>query len=576
LKTWNCALSGFQASKISKKWATFLSLLALLLWYLFDPKHQTDSIDISEIRANLERELTVLNNSKSSSGTGLFQIEKPPFKLSFYQNITGYYHGHLYTADEEQGLFELHLQSSFASPHQHFLTGELKVRLPNETLEHRVMGVHYPVSGASLLSTYQKGWDPTPSSILKLVPPEDYLEVRELLTNATQRLVRELEKESKEDKKTKRTFPRPRYVSHCVFDAHMQLKQVGYTLTEMELLEHELLHKQGQSTITPPYQYARVHIKSSNCGYEWNAENVVGIVASVYEEKVLEAIFFFAMISILELYLTIYQMEIAQSPMSRTKLSPDTWVMLAFIDLFQTIVFISFAFQKKSDPMQTGILVLAFFKFILFSMFEIPFVFSVFFAHSRTTNNDSLAQFKYSILLLAIVNVALIMHIQYRESLVLVTLFSHSFWIPQIFQNVLRNHSRCLRWWFILGVSFCKTAIPLYVWMCPYNVVQSELFTLSGLILLGWMVLQVWLLYVQDRLGPRYYLPQGYLPKLYDYHPVTIPASECGICFSDVAQADAQDYMVTPCNHLFHSDCLNRWFEIKLECPICKRELPLP
>ena len=29
-------------------------------------------------------------------------------------------------------------------------------------------------------------------------------------------------------------------------------------------------------------------------------------------------------------------------------------------------------------------------------------------------------------------------------------------------------------------------------------------------------------------------------------------------------------YMYTPCNHVFHSECLEKWFEFKKECPNCR------
>ena len=33
--------------------------------------------------------------------------------------------------------------------------------------------------------------------------------------------------------------------------------------------------------------------------------------------------------------------------------------------------------------------------------------------------------------------------------------------------------------------------------------------------------------------------------------------------------------LITPCNHLFHSECLKQWYIQKNECPICKKSLPL-
>ena len=32
-------------------------------------------------------------------------------------------------------------------------------------------------------------------------------------------------------------------------------------------------------------------------------------------------------------------------------------------------------------------------------------------------------------------------------------------------------------------------------------------------------------------------------------------------------------YMVTPCNHIFHSECLEKWLELKKECPNCRTSL---
>ncbi len=51
---------------------------------------------------------------------------------------------------------------------------------------------------------------------------------------------------------------------------------------------------------------------------------------------------------------------------------------------------------------------------------------------------------------------------------------------------------------------------------------------------------------------------------------------ECVICMNpaDVGQAGAR--MVTPCNHFFHNHCLERWMDVKMECPTCRRPLPPP
>lgn len=34
-----------------------------------------------------------------------------------------------------------------------------------------------------------------------------------------------------------------------------------------------------------------------------------------------------------------------------------------------------------------------------------------------------------------------------------------------------------------------------------------------------------------------------------------------------------KQYMITPCNHVFHRECLEKWFSLKKECPNCRNDL---
>lgn len=33
-------------------------------------------------------------------------------------------------------------------------------------------------------------------------------------------------------------------------------------------------------------------------------------------------------------------------------------------------------------------------------------------------------------------------------------------------------------------------------------------------------------------------------------------------------------FMKTPCNHCYHTVCLQKWMEIRLECPTCRQQIP--
>lgn len=208
-----------------------------------------------------------------------------------------------------------------------------------------------------------------------------------------------------------------------------------------------------------------------------------------------------------------------------------------------------------------------------------------------------------------------------------------SFWIPQIRRNVSRNCRKALRWEFVIGESVLRLAPILYFYTIPDNVLFVVNDTNAAYLLIGWMWLQVWALVSQEILGPRFFVPNGWAPPAYDYHPIireddeeagaTMPtgftqatadpaspnvvkpgesrekgkkAWDCAICTenievsvmppADSAAADSaasmsattifsrRAYMVTPCRHIFHSYCLEGWMRYRLQCPICRENLP--
>lgn len=46
------------------------------------------------------------------------------------------------------------------------------------------------------------------------------------------------------------------------------------------------------------------------------------------------------------------------------------------------------------------------------------------------------------------------------------------------------------------------------------------------------------------------------------------------IFFYKCFEAKRKEFMLTPCKHLFHRDCLKLWMEKKNGCPVCRHDLP--
>jgi len=54
----------------------------------------------------------------------------------------------------------------------------------------------------------------------------------------------------------------------------------------------------------------------------------------------------------------------------------------------------------------------------------------------------------------------------------------------------------------------------------------------------------------------------------------TGPTLDCVICCNDINLHNRRGYMLAPCDHIFHRECLVQWMDVKMECPVCRKELP--
>jgi len=153
----------------------------------------------------------------------------------------------------------------------------------------------------------------------------------------------------------------------------------------------------------------------------------------------------------------------------------------------------------------------------------------------------------------------------------------YSFWVPQIYCNAVRDSNKALLPQYVIGISITRILIPLYFYGCPKNFIHAEPNYRLSMLLLLWMFAQVAFLFLQDKYGARFFIPKKFLPPKYDYsRQILLPpgeTKECVICMSTI-DLSLQDYMITPCDHVFHGHCLLQWLNQKMECPTCRGALP--
>ncbi|KAL9180137.1 hypothetical protein ACHAXT_008107 [Thalassiosira profunda] len=156
-------------------------------------------------------------------------------------------------------------------------------------------------------------------------------------------------------------------------------------------------------------------------------------------------------------------------------------------------------------------------------------------------------------------------------------------------------------------------------------------------LLILWIAVQTAILFAQSKYGTRFMIPQRFLPPKYEYSrpiPASLlpraasnssngspseielgpllngdaspsrersngvarnlphrtiedagrtsmsedtpntPTLDCVICYNEIDVNDRRGYMLAPCDHIFHRHCLEQWMEVKMECPICRCNLP--
>jgi len=330
---------------------------------------------------------------------------------------------------------------------------------------------------------------------------------------------------------------------------------------------------------------------SSNCGVNLHI-NTTSIQLQAYYDKAINYTLMVTCLSVVQVMLLVKQMDYSNTQAAAAKISLMMIGHQAILDAYLCLLHLTVGIVM--EQLFNAFATAAFFEFLTFSMFEMRYMLTIWKARqggqfdtwgSLRRELSVLYSRFYGFLLTGLVVVY-----QMQGMMRWVLLLFYSFWWPQIIRNAYHDIRRPLHPHFIIGVTATRLVIPLYIYGCPYNFVRQAPDHTFCMYLTAYSLLQACLLLLQHYAGPRCLVPAFLLPVKYNYYrkvddAVARLAAEtdietggeevdCVICMSGINVSNPNHRMVSPCDHFFHPQCLQRWMDVKMECPTCRRALP--
>ncbi|TKY48880.1 Transmembrane E3 ubiquitin-protein ligase 1 [Spatholobus suberectus] len=310
--------------------------------------------------------------------------------------------------------------------------------------------------------------------------------------------------------------------------------------------------------------------------------NATSVKIEVYYNKAVNYTLMVTFVSFLQVLLLIRQMEHSSTQSGAAKVSILMIGQQAIMDAYLCLLHLTAGILVES--LFNAFATAAFFKFVVFSIFEMRYLLAIWKASRPLSNGEGWETMRRELSVLysrfyGILLGGILLMYEFHNYLRPILLLMYSFWIPQIITNVIRDSRKPLHPHYILGITVTRLAIPLYIFGCPNNFMRIEPDKSWCVCLAVFIGLQAAILLLQHYLGSRWFIPRQILPEKYSYYrrfdQDTRHATDCVICMTAIDLSQRfNDCMVTPCDHFFHSGCLQRWMDIKMECPTCRRPLP--
>ncbi|RLN51879.1 hypothetical protein BBJ29_007284 [Phytophthora kernoviae] len=407
--------------------------------------------------------------------------------------------------------------------------------------------------------------------------------------------------------------PRYSYVSR--FRSSDSFSDQCVSIVEMSLVNDTSKSKGGEDEVDEEDDAATVlqksmrHMKlegtlaSVNCGLylkldtTFQEENL-----NVFFAKASRYAVIMTFIAMAEIYFLLRQLQISSTQATAAKVSLLTIGQQAIVDSYLCLGHLTVGIVAQN--IFAAFASVAFVKLIIFSVFEMRYLLIIWkarrpqgFSEGWLTLRRELTTL-YSRFYLSLL-AGLCVFYNFSNHLPVLVFICYSFWVPQIVHNVHREVRNPFDLGYLYGISALRLFLPLYFYGCPENFLtafpmyESKMDPHFCYVLITWMGLQVSILALQQRYGPRFFVPARFLPVKYNYERrINVQemallhsggsstcdeetSIDCVICMVEL-DIDARDYMIAPCEHIFHRECLQGWMQVKMECPTCRCVLPEP
>ena len=194
-----------------------------------------------------------------------------------------------------------------------------------------------------------------------------------------------------------------------------------------------------------------------------------------------------------------------------------------------------------------------------------------------------------------------------------------SSWFFQIEHSIRKGCRPPMSYHYIISSTIAKIFFPIYLKSNPYNIFELKPSYYKTWAVVLTVLIEICIIFLQKNYGSRFLIPNYFQCKNqynYYYNDISIEKHisnnpDCIICLGALKLTDEnqqlekkiiqdnQDsilfllinkikqlvdifknyfrkkpYMITPCDHIFHTICLEKWLEFKNVCPYCKQNIP--